>query len=59
MSTDGLETRRLSRRELIRIAGLSGLTIATASLAQPSPLSALAAGARDETPEGFLAWAYA
>jgi hypothetical protein len=50
---------RLPRRELIRIAGIGGLTVAAAGVAGGIPLSALAASAQDETPEGFLAYAYA
>ena len=58
MTTDGLGSRRLPRRELIRIAGLGGLTIAAASVVNPIPLSALAASANDETPEVSIARAY-
>jgi hypothetical protein len=43
----------------MRVAGLGGLTVATASVAGGIPLAALAASAQDETPEGFLAYAYA
>ncbi len=49
---------RLSRRELVRIAGVGGLAVA-ADVANPFPLSVLADSAQDESPEGFLAWAYA
>jgi|SRR5947207_2969786 len=59
MSEDNKSVRQLSRRELIRIAGLGGLTVAATGLPVPSPLSTLAAGVQDETPEGFLASAYA
>jgi hypothetical protein len=46
-------------RELLRRAALSGLTIATASVARDTPLPVYTASADKETPEGFLAYAYA
>jgi hypothetical protein len=61
MSDDGMHQRPLSRRELIRIAGLGGLAATGASLIGPlaRPLAASAASLQDDTPEGFLAAAYA
>lgn len=59
MGNEEPNLRRLPRRELLRIAGVGGLAVAAASVASPFALSALAAGGDDETPEGFLAWAYA
>lgn len=59
MSNDETPPTRLSRRDLLRIAGVSGLTVATGSFATPLSQSVLAMSAQDEAPEGFLAWAYA
>lgn len=59
MSNDESTPMRLSRRDLLRIAGVSGLTVATGSFATPRSRSVLAMRAQDEAPEGFLAWAYA
>ncbi|HEX5503056.1 MAG TPA: hypothetical protein VFW96_10570 [Thermomicrobiales bacterium] len=61
MANDNLDSRQFSRRELIRIAGLGGLTVAAAGVAGPLalPRAVSAAGLQDPTPEGFLAAAYA
>ncbi len=58
MSAFESKSRRLSRRELLRVIGLSGLTAAATSIAGHLPVPVLADSAQDETPEGFLAWAY-
>jgi len=58
MSTDEMETRRLPRRDLLRLAGVSGLAVA-AGVVGARPLMALAASAGEDTPEGFLGAAYA
>jgi len=54
-----MNAQRLPRRELLRLAGLSGLAVATAGLVGPRPLIALADSTQDDTPEGFLAATYA
>lgn len=59
MSDQEPTLRRLPRRELLRIAGIGGLSLAATGLAGGIPLSALAASAQEDTPEGFLAAAYA
>lgn len=61
MNDDYAAQRHLSRRELLRLAGLSGLTVAAAGVAAPLalPHAAVAASLQDPTPEGFLAAAYA
>lgn len=59
MSNNESNTRRLSRREWLRIVGASGLT-AVAGAVGSLPGTVLAApSAQDETPEAFLAQAYA
>lgn len=60
MNNEAANSNRLSRRELIRLAGLAGMAVAANRLANtfPGTLSSVAS-AQDETPEGFLAWAYA
>lgn len=58
MDDNSFENKRLSRRELIRRAGLSGLTVAAAAtLVSQSPI-AYGASSQDDSPEGFLAYAY-
>ncbi len=59
MSDDGLHQRHLSRRELIRIAGLSGLAVAGAGWAGPRILTVPLAEAAEGTPEAFLATLFA
>lgn len=60
MSDDGLHQRHLSRRELLRIAGLGGLAAAGVGIAGPLvlPSGVAATSLQDDTPEGFLAAAY-
>jgi hypothetical protein len=55
---DNLSNRQLSRRELVRMAGIGGLTAALSTVG-PMPLSALAAPGQPDTPEALLASIFA
>lgn len=61
MSQDNQGRRQLTRRELVRLAGVSGLAVAGASVAtaiSPRWLTSVAA-APEDSPEGFLASGFA
>lgn len=58
MRTREITDGQISRRDLLRRAGLSGLTLATVGAFGPT-LTARAADAGADSPEGFLAYAYA
>lgn len=59
MGNQESNSNRLPRRELLRLAGLGGLSVVAAGIGGGIPLSALAESAQDDAPEGFLASAYA
>lgn len=58
MEDDRSDTKRLSRRDLLRRAGLSSAGLIAAGAVGPLSVPAFASSEQDDSPEGFLAYAY-
>lgn len=59
MSENQADNKQLSRRDLLRRAGLAGLSVVTIGVADRVSVPLSVASAADGSPEGFLAYAYA